>query len=131
MAQTHIDKRSRLVSAAMGLAYQNGFGATSLADIAREAEVPLGNVYYYFKTKDEIREAIVELRLAELSAQRQRWNEAGSPKDRLCACVQDVFESKDFLAEHGWVGRFAPSSTRRAARSPPEQPRSSLNTWPG
>src|SRR5258707_478919 len=107
MAGTQYDKRSRLVGAAMRLAYQNGFGATSLADIAREAEVPLGNVYYYFKTKDEIGEAIVELRLAELSAQRQRWNEAGSPKDRLCACVQGVFENKDFLAEHGCaVGTF-------------------------
>src|SRR5438105_2014990 len=102
-----IDKRSRLVSAAVGLAYQNGFGATSLADIAREAEVPLGNVYYYFKTKDEIGEAIVELRLAQLSAQRQRWDEAGSPKDRLCACVQGVFENKDFLAQRGCaVGTF-------------------------
>src|ERR1700687_4751634 len=107
MAQTHIDKRSRLVSAAAGLAYQNGFGATSIADIAREAEVPLGNVYYYLNNKDEIGEAIVELRLAELSAQRQRWNEAGSPKDRLCACVQDVFEKQDFLAKHGCaVGTF-------------------------
>ncbi len=71
MAKTHIDSRSRLVSAAVGLAYQNGFAATSLADIAREAEVPLGNVYYYFKTKDEIGEAIVERRLAQLSAQRR------------------------------------------------------------
>jgi TetR/AcrR family transcriptional repressor of nem operon len=107
MARTHIDKRSRLVSAAVGLAYQNGFGATSLADIAREAKVPLGNVYYYFKTKDEIGDAIVELRLAQLSARRQRWNEAGSPKDRLCACVQDVFENKDFLAQRGCaVGTF-------------------------
>jgi AcrR family transcriptional regulator len=107
MARTHIDKRSRLVSAAVGLAYQNGFGATSLADIAREAEVPLGNVYYYFKTKDEIGAMIVEQRLAELSAQRQRWNEAGSPKDRLCACVQDVFENRDSLAESGCaVGTF-------------------------
>src|ERR1700693_2145668 len=106
-ARTHIDKRSQLVSAAMGLAYQNGFGATSLADIAREAKVPLGNVYYYFKTKDEIGEAIVELRLAELSAQRQRWNEVGSPKDRLCACIQAVFENKDFLAQRGCaVGTF-------------------------
>src|ERR1700686_5272841 len=35
MARTHIDKRSRLVSAAVGLACQNGFGATSLADIAQ------------------------------------------------------------------------------------------------
>src|ERR1700693_4015691 len=101
MARTHIDKRSRLVSAAVGLAYRNGFGATSLADIAREAKVPLGNVYYYFKTKDEIGEAIVELRLAQLSAQRQRWDEAESPKDRLCACVQGVFENKDCLAQLG------------------------------
>ena len=107
MARTHIDKRSRLVSAAVGLAYQNGFGATSLADIAREAEIPLGNVYYYFKTKDEIGEAIVEQRLAGLSAQRQRWDEAASPKDRLCACVQAVFENKDFLAQSGCaVGTF-------------------------
>jgi AcrR family transcriptional regulator len=107
MARTHIDKRSRLVSAAVGLAYQNGFGATSLADIARKAEVPLGNVFYYFKTKDEIGEAIVEQRLEQLSAQRQRWSEAGSPKDRLCACVQGVFENKDSLAQHGCaVGTF-------------------------
>jgi len=107
MAKTHIDKRSRLVSAAVGLAYQNGFGATSLADIAREAKVPLGNVYYYFKTKDEIGEAIVELRLAQMSAQRQRWSEAASPKERLCACVQGVFENKDFLAQRGCaVGTF-------------------------
>src|SRR5260370_28829424 len=101
MAKTHIDKRLRLVSAAVDLAYRNGFGATSLADIAREAKIPLGNVYYYFKTKDEIGDAIVELRLTELSAQPQRWNEAGSPKDRLCACVQDVFENQRFWAHPG------------------------------
>src|ERR1700739_925289 len=101
MARTPIDKRSRLVSAAVGLAHPNGVGATALADIAREAEVPLGNVYYYFKTKDEIGEAIVELRLAQLSAQRQQWDEGGSPKDRLCACVQSVFENKDCLAQRG------------------------------
>jgi AcrR family transcriptional regulator len=77
MARTHIDKRTRPVSAAVGLAYQNGFGATSLADIAREAEVPLGNVYYYFKTKDDIGDAIVE-RLAQLSARRQRWKPRGT-----------------------------------------------------
>ncbi len=107
MARTHIDKRSRLLSAAVDLAYQNGFRATSLADIAREAEIPLGNVYYYFKTKDEIGEAIVEFRLAQLSAQRQRWDEGGSPKDRLCACVQGVFENKDCLAQRGCaVGTF-------------------------
>src|SRR5260370_14383371 len=72
MARTHIDKRSRLVSAAVGLAYQNGVEATSLADIAREAQVPLGNVYYYFKTKDQIGEAILRLRTGDLCAHGAR-----------------------------------------------------------
>src|SRR5260221_1090618 len=107
MAKTHIDKRSRLVSAAVDLTYRNGFGATSLADIAHEAEIPLGNVYYYFKTKDEIGEAIVEQRLAQLSAQRQASNDAGSPKDRPCACVHAVFENNDFPGQCGCaVGTF-------------------------
>ena len=46
---------------------------------------------------------LIELRAVLL----RRWNGAGSPKDRLCACVQGVFENKDFLAEHGCaVGTF-------------------------
>lgn len=104
---TPVDKRSRLVQAAVGLAYRNGFGATSLADIASEAEVPLGNVYYYFKTKDEIGEAIVELRLAQLAAMLQRWNETEAPKDRLCMCIESVWDNKDSLAQRGCaVGTF-------------------------
>src|SRR5258708_28344464 len=101
----------------MGVAHQNGFEATSLADIAREAKVPLGNVYYYFKTKDEIGEAIVELRLAQLSAQRQRWDEAESPKDRLCACVQGVFENKDCFAQLGCSVGTVCSELHKAGRS--------------
>src|SRR5258706_13900916 len=133
MARTHIDKRSRLVSAAVGLAYRNGFVATSLADIAREAEVPLGNVYYYFKTKDEIGEAIVELRLGQLSA---RSGSDGTKPDRprIGFAPASKASSRTRIAWHSAAarsGRFAPSSTRRAARSPPERLRSSLNTWPG
>src|SRR6267154_2150276 len=100
-AKTHIDKRSQLVSAAVSLAYQNGFGKTSLADIAQEAKVPLGNVYYYFKTKEAIGEAIVEQRLQEFEALRRAWDEASSPKERLCACVQAVLANKDILASGG------------------------------
>ena len=48
------DKRDRLIDAANDLIYQQTFNATTLADIAAKANVPLGNVYYYFKTKDDI-----------------------------------------------------------------------------
>jgi TetR/AcrR family transcriptional repressor of nem operon len=44
------DKRTRLIETATKLAYGRGFRETSLADIAKAARVPVGNVYYYFKT---------------------------------------------------------------------------------
>src|SRR5277367_2099027 len=58
MPRTKTDSRARLIEAAVKVTYQHGFETTALADIAEEARVPLGNVYYYFKTKDEIGEAI-------------------------------------------------------------------------
>ena len=48
MARTS-DKRVRLVDAAKALIHKQGFNLSTLADIAQEADVPLGNVYYYFK----------------------------------------------------------------------------------
>ena len=53
------DKRSRLFEAAGDLFHRQGFNQTTLADIARSADVPLGNVYYYYKTKGQIGEAVV------------------------------------------------------------------------
>jgi AcrR family transcriptional regulator len=95
------DKRSRLVDAAIDLAHRQGFGAMSLADISREAGIPLGNIYYYFKTKDDIGEAIVDRRLFNLVQQRESWDRAATPKGRLCACVQGVFDNRASLAERG------------------------------
>jgi len=48
------DKRARLVDGACRAFYEQGVEHTTLADIARIADVPLGNVYYYFKTKDDL-----------------------------------------------------------------------------
>jgi len=48
-------KRDRLIAAAGETIYRQGVEATTIADIAEAADVPVGNVYYYFKTKDETR----------------------------------------------------------------------------
>ncbi len=50
MAKLKADNRTRLLQAAVKTTYRYGFGNVALADIAKEARVPLGNVYYYFKT---------------------------------------------------------------------------------
>src|SRR5258708_19684780 len=101
MQKNKTDKRSRLIQTAAKLAYRQGFRKTTLADIAEEARVPLGNVYYYFKTKDELAAAVVEHRLKELGKLQQSWEEMDSPKERLCACVQSTAENAKALARGG------------------------------
>lgn len=53
-------KRERLAAAAAEVLHAQGVAQTTLADIAQAAEVPVGNVYYYFKTKDELVEAAID-----------------------------------------------------------------------
>ena len=53
------DKRAELVLLRRSLLHQQGFHRTTLAHVASRAEVPLGNVYYYFKTKDALAEAVI------------------------------------------------------------------------
>lgn len=101
MAKADVDKRSRLIRTAVKLAYRQGFRKTTLADIAEESQVPLGNVYYYFKTKDEIGEAILEQRFLDFEAQREKWDQAGSPKERLQAFVQMTLNNREMLASGG------------------------------
>ncbi|MDH5192012.1 MAG: TetR/AcrR family transcriptional regulator, partial [Gammaproteobacteria bacterium] len=46
--------RQHIVDVADNLFYQKGYNQTSFTDIAEASEIPRGNFYYYFKTKDEI-----------------------------------------------------------------------------
>src|SRR5260370_1329631 len=92
------DKRTRLIETATKLAYGRGFRETSLADIAEAARVPVGNVYYYFKTKEELAEAVVERRLEEFRAARAEWDRLSSPKERLLAFVGSVQANREQLA---------------------------------
>src|SRR5882724_2904805 len=87
-------KRERLVTAAQELVHRQGVARTTLVHIAEAADVPVGNVYYYFKTKDEIVLAVVrtqaqqiESTLADLDGRHR------TPKARLKALVR-------FLAGH-------------------------------
>src|SRR3979490_1108129 len=95
------DKRTRLIETATKWAYGRGFRETSLADIAEAARVPVGNVYYYFKTKEELAEAVVERRLEEFRAARAEWDRLSSPKERLLAFVGSVHANREQLARGG------------------------------
>ena len=95
-------KRERLVAAAVQLLHQQGIERTTLADIAKVADVPVGNVYYYFKTKDEIIAAVIEAHAQQITATlalidtRHR-----SPKSRLKAFVREFAAQSEMVAQYG------------------------------
>ena len=96
------DKRERLVDAAKNLIHRQGFNQTTLADIARESDVPLGNVYYYFKTKEDICNAVIEERRESIkeSLQECRCKE-NDPKKNLTLAVKMIMKQSDTVAEYG------------------------------
>lgn len=94
-------KRERLTEAAKTLFYQNGVQNTSLADIAQAAEVPLGNVYYHFKTKDALTEAVVAAHAADIHAELARYNAEADSRKRLQAFVRRGLPYKDQLVRFG------------------------------
>jgi len=101
MAKTKADIRTRLLKAAEKTTYRRGFAGTALADIAAAAEVPLGNVYYYFRTKDAIGQALVELRLSRFRRLLEELGKADSPTERLCAFVEIKIKNRNELARSG------------------------------
>lgn len=95
------DKRIRLIEAAKVLIHQQGFNLTTLADIAQEADVPLGNVYYYFKTKEAIGEAVIEKRASEYADMLSRLDEIQDPALRLRAFVDESVQELELIARYG------------------------------
>lgn len=78
------NKRDRLIDSAAILFHSNGLNATSLADIAKHADIPIGNVYYYFKTKEELALAAVSKRREQFSAAYALLEEnIADPRQRL------------------------------------------------
>lgn len=96
------DKRERLVEAAGALIHRQGFNQTSLADIARESEVPLGNVYYYFKTKEELAKAVIAGRRAQIDALQEHCEQqCDDPRGQLRCMLEVLRGQAEAVAEHG------------------------------
>jgi TetR/AcrR family transcriptional repressor of nem operon len=95
-------KRQRLIDAAGQLFHQQGVERTTLAEIAGAADVPLGNVYYYYKTKDDIVEAVVTARLAALDAGFAALEQAHrTPGARLKAFFDEQAGQAELISLYG------------------------------
>ncbi len=93
--------RGRLQNAAVKMFHHQGVSATTLANIAQESGVPLGNVYYHFRTKEALIEAVLAARTQELQDQFQAASLDPNPLERLKMLVRDARRNRVDLVEHG------------------------------
>jgi len=81
--------RNQIIEAADHLFYRQGYEHTSFTDIAETVDISRGNFYYHFKTKDEILDAVIDLRLANTREMLRQWeNETTHPADRIKRYIQ-------------------------------------------
>lgn len=95
------DKRQHLIRTAADLVYRNGFLKTTLADISAKAGIPLGSIYYYFQTREDIARAVVERRMTELNGFLEKQAVQPNPRLRLEALVGVWVDERESDTEFG------------------------------
>jgi TetR/AcrR family transcriptional regulator, transcriptional repressor for nem operon len=94
-------KRERLIDGARQALHAQGVESTTLADIAKIADVPVGNVYYYFKTKDDLVQAVIAAHADEVEARLAALEHHRTPKARLKAFIRMLTDQRELAARYG------------------------------
>jgi TetR/AcrR family transcriptional regulator, transcriptional repressor for nem operon len=94
--------RDHIVEAADDLFYRQGFEHTSFSDIADVVQISRGNFYYYFKTKDELLDAVINERLANTRKMLERWEVEGeTPEDRIRSFIHILIANRADIKRYG------------------------------
>jgi AcrR family transcriptional regulator len=87
-------KRQTIMVVAKRLFAQRGYQATSIADLAREAGLPVGSVYTYFENKEDLLRCVVEEGWGEfLEGLKSALALSESPERGLALIVYEVLPS--------------------------------------
>ncbi len=118
VSQEHLDaRRQQILDAARRCFLRNGFHATSMHDILREAAMSAGAVYRYFPGKDDLMAAIADDALDRIRLAFQPILEADSPPPLDVAFTQLVRTVQAMDEEYG-LPRMAVQIWGEAVRSP-------------
>ncbi len=94
--------RQRIVEAANRLFYHKGYNQTSFSDVVAAAGVPRGNIYYYFRTKDEILEAAIRYRTERIGQMLDGWTGTyRTPIERLHRFIDILSDSAESVMRYG------------------------------
>ena len=95
------DQRARLLDTALMLFARQGILDTTLGAIAREAGVTPAMVHYYFRTRDQLLDVLIDERFLPLRAAMGVPFQA-NPDDPVAAITQLARRLVDVAIEHPW-----------------------------
>ena len=122
--QTRPGKRERLVTSAAQLVHRQGIDRTTLAQVAEAADVPLGNVYYYFKTREDLLRAVVEARAKEVRDLLSSLDARATPQARLRGLTQNWTSAAEEVAAFGCpIGGLTSELTKQDGDLSDDSPR--------
>lgn len=110
MARTAQDTRDRILAAAYGRLYREGFARVSLDAIAADARLTKRTLYYHFASKDDLVAAVLEAQNALALEQIQGWG--GGLGDDPAGFIDGMF---DGLARWAATPRWTGSGFTRVA----------------
>lgn len=125
--------RDRIAAEADRLFYERGYEHTSFADIADAVGISRGNFYYHFKSKDEILDEVIDVRMAGTQRMLEMWaTESDDPAGRIRSFIRIVVTNQAKIMRYGCpVGTLC---TELAKLGHPAQPQANrlftlFRTW--
>ncbi len=89
----HVDKREKILYAAVRVFAKYGFYNSTVSQIAREAGVADGTIYIYFKSKDDILIQVFEEAMSViLSTLEEKFKGVTDPVEKLKIYIKNHFE---------------------------------------
>ncbi|TDQ85447.1 TetR family transcriptional regulator [Dongia mobilis] len=113
-------RKQAIMVAAARLFQEQGFNAASMEDIAAAAELSVGTVYNYFKSKAEIGLAIYQADrdLVQGATDKVIANPPADPVDAICRMMETDFETEvGYLDRAVWSALFGASFTDQSSLS--------------
>lgn len=95
------DKKEKVIQSAKELMYIQGYHQTTLADIAAHSGISVGNIYYYFKTKELLVQAVVDERTRSFIERTQEWESEPDPRKRLLLFLETPLSINQSIVEKG------------------------------
>lgn len=95
------NKKSQLIIAAFELFQEHPYQSATLAMLAEKAAIPLGNIYYYFKSKDLLLDAVIDFFVERMRLRLIECQKQPSSKARLKLFIQQYLGDKQVICRWG------------------------------